>query len=131
LLSRNDQYAGPAQARYREFAAEGVRLVTSNYIVDETATRLRYAAGPDAALGYRAMLEASVKQRRLRVAWVDETLEREGWSLLERYGDVVLSLTDAVTGALARRLKIDEIFGFDRDFEALGLVVSPGPGRTR
>lgn len=129
LLSRNDQYAEPAQARYRELAAEGARLVTTNYVVDETATRLRYGAGLDAALGYRRMLEASISQRRLRIAWVDDSLEREGWRLLEQYRDVVLSLTDAVTGAVARRSKIGEIFGFDSDFEALGLLVRPGPAR--
>jgi predicted nucleic acid-binding protein len=129
LLSRDDQYSEAARQRYRDLSAEGARLVTTNYVVDETATRLRYGAGLDAALGYRQMLEASVSQRRLRIAWVDESLEREGWRLLEQYRDVVLSLTDAITGALARRSRIDEIFGFDRDFEALGLLVLPGSRR--
>jgi uncharacterized protein len=131
LLSRTDQYRDAAQIRYRELAAEGTRLVTTNYIVDETATRLRYGAGLDAALAYRRMLDASVNQQRLQIVWVDEPLEGEGWRLLEQYGDVVLSLTDAVTAAVARRSKIEEIFGFDSDFEALGLVVRPGPTRKR
>lgn len=129
LLSSDDQYAERAQARYRELAAEGTRLVTTNYVVDETATRLRYGAGLDAALGYRRMLDDSISQRRLRIAWIDEGLEREGWRVLEQYRDVVLSLTDATTGVVARRSRITEIFGFDRDFEALGLVVLPGSGR--
>lgn len=129
LLSSDDQYAERAQARYRELAAEGTRLVTTNYVVDETGTRLRYGAGLDAALGYRRMLDDSISQRRLRIAWIDEGLEREGWRVLEQYRDVVLSLTDATTGVVARRSRITEIFGFDRDFEALGLVVLPGSGR--
>lgn len=129
LLSRDDQYAERAQAHYRELAAEGARLVTTNYVVDETATRLRYGAGLDAALAYRRVLDDSISQRRLRIAWIDESVEREGWRVLEQYRDVGLSLTDATTGAVARRSRITEIFGFDRDFEALGLVVLPGPGR--
>lgn len=129
LLSRDDQYAERARAHYRELAAEGARLVTTNYVVDETATRLRYGAGLEAALGYRRMLDESVTQRRLRIAWIEESIEREAWRVLEQYRDVALSLTDATTGAVARRSKITEIFGFDSVFEALGLIVLPGSGR--
>jgi len=126
LLSRGDQHAGAATERYADLAGEGARLVTTNYIVDETATRLRYGAGLDAALAYRRMLDDSVKARRLRIAWIDETIERESWRILEQYRAVTLSLTDATTAATARRTRIEEIFGFDRDFEALGLLVLPG-----
>ncbi|MGH9010934.1 MAG: type II toxin-antitoxin system VapC family toxin [Acidimicrobiia bacterium] len=126
LLNRGDQHAAAATERYRTLSTEGVRLMTTNYIVDETATRLRYGAGLDAALAYRRMLDDSVKARRLRITWIDETMEREAWRILEQYRDVTLSLTDATTAATARRTRIDEIFGFDRDFEALGLLVLPG-----
>ena len=131
LLSSEDQHAASAQARYRELALSGVRLVSTNYIVDETATRLRYDAGLDAALKFRDMLTAAVVQRRLRLAWIDEAVERQAWQLLEQYRDVPLSLTDATTAAVARKSKIDEIFGFDADFAALGFLVIPGPGRRR
>ena len=126
LLSRADQHAVAATKRYGDLSGEGVRLITTNYIVDETATRLRYAAGLDAALAYRRMLDDSVQARRLRITWIDETIEREAWRILEQYRDVNLSLTDATTAVTARRTRIDEIFGFDRDFEALGLLVLPG-----
>lgn len=126
LLSRRDQHASAASERYRDLAGEGIRLVTTNYIVDETATRLRYGAGLDAALAYRRMLDDSIQSRRLRITWIDETIEREAWRILEQYRDVTLSLTDATTAVAARRTRIAEIFGFDRDFEALGLLVLPG-----
>lgn len=126
LLSRSDQHAAAATERYGDLAGEGVRLVTTNYIVDETATRLRYGAGLDAALAFRNMVDNSVQSRRLRIAWIDEPIEREAWRILEQYRDVNLSLTDATTAATARRTRIGEIFGFDRDFEALGLLVLPG-----
>ena len=126
LLSSADQHGAAATDRYRALSTEGVRLVTTNYIVDETATRLRYGAGLDAALAFRRMLDDSVKARRLRITWIDETSEREAWRILEQYHDVTLSLTDATTAVTARRARIEEIFGFDRDFEALGLLVLPG-----
>lgn len=125
LLSQSDEHAERAAAHYGGLVDVGARLVTTNYVVDETATRLRYGAGLRAALDFRRMLDAAVAVRRLRIGWVDEALERDAWRILEQYADVKLSLTDATTAAVARRRKIGEIFGFDRDFEALGLLVLP------
>lgn len=127
LLSRNDRYARPAEDHYRQLRAEGARLLTNNYVVDETATRLRYGGGLDAALSFRRMLDEAVRARVLRIAWIDQAVEQDGWEILEQYRDVTLSLTDAVTAAGARRSRITEVFGFDGDFEAVGLVVLPGP----
>jgi predicted nucleic acid-binding protein len=125
LLSRDDRHFEAARAHYEALRREGARLLTTNYVVDEAATRFRYGAGLSAALSYRRMLDEAVTRRQLRIAWVDETLEREGWRILEQYADAELSLTDAITGAVARRGRIREVFGFDRDFEALGLLVLP------
>jgi predicted nucleic acid-binding protein len=127
FLSRDDQYHSLAVARYRELADDRARLVTSNYIVDETATRLRYGVGLKAALGFHQMVLGAVAGGRLRVAWVDEKTEAEGWRLLEQYADVPLSLTDATSAVVARSRRITEIFGFDSDFGAMGFAVQPGP----
>jgi len=126
LLSGDDQFHDRAVLRYDELVAEGARLLTNNYVVDETATLLRYRLGLRAALAFRQMLLAAVAVRRLRVAWVDEKVEAAGWDLLEQYADVHLSLTDAAGAVTARGARITEVFGCDADFEALGLVVLPG-----
>lgn len=127
ILSKDDRLHEKALRRYRELAEEGARLLTNNYVVDETATRLRYGLGLDAALGFRSMLRAAVSSRRLRVVWIDEKIESRAWGLLEQYADVKLSLTDATCAAVARDARIAEVFGCDSDFEALGFVVLPGP----
>ena len=126
ILSRDDQLHGRAVNRYEELAGEGSALLTNNYVVDETATRLRYGLGLPAALGYRQMLVAAIAARRLRIDWIDERSEAEAWRILEQYADVKLSLTDATCAATARAARITEVFGCDSDFEALGFVVLPG-----
>jgi len=57
--------------------------------------------------------------------WIDRRIETYAWGVLERYADVPLSMTDAVSVAVARSRRIREIFGFDDDFRALGLAVAP------
>ena len=125
LIDRNDSLHKLARDYYEERVAERDRFLTTNYVVDETATHLRYDGGLTAALAFRDAVEHAVDQRRLRVAWIDQRLEREGWNVLERYADVRLSLTDATSVAVARRAKVHEVFGFDRDFRALGFDVRP------
>ncbi|HVX22574.1 MAG TPA: PIN domain-containing protein [Acidimicrobiales bacterium] len=126
LLSRDDRRHAPTVHRYRQLLEQGDRLLTNNYVVDETATHLRYRLGLPAAVDFRAMVQAAAEAGRVRVAWVDERTEDQGWQVLQQYAAVGLSLTDAVSAAMARAGRITEIFGCDHDFEALGFTVLPG-----
>ncbi len=117
LLKRNDSLHNAARTYYEDRVASGDRLLTTDYVVDETATRLHYRL--DAALVLRRALDEAIGGRRLRLAWIDEPLKREAWRLLERHADVELSLTDATSAVVARRAKVREVFGFDADFRAL------------
>lgn len=126
LLSRDDRHHAPTVNRYRELLEQGDRLLTNNYVVAETATHLRYRLGVTAALSFRTMLQEAVATGRVRVAWVDERAEEHGWQILQQYASISLSLTDAVSAAMARAGRITEVFGCDHDFEALGFTVLPG-----
>lgn len=125
LLKRDDHMHAQARDYYEQQLASGTRFLTTNYVVDETATRLRYDAGLPAALAFRRALDRSVAERRVRLSWIDPGLEREGWDILERYADVSLSLTDATSVAAARKANIRDVFGFDADFRALGFNLQP------
>ena len=126
LLSGNDRHHERAFTYYEGLVSDGIRLLTTSDVVDETATRLRYDVGLTAAVAFRDMLEAAVTARRVRLAWVDAGVHREAWALLERHADVELSLTDATSAVVARRAKVSEVFGFDGDFRALGFDLRPG-----
>jgi predicted nucleic acid-binding protein len=125
LGSPRDTYHDAAARHYEGLAARGTRLVTTNYVVAETATNLRYGAGLRNALAFKAMLERTAAKGVLHVVWIDPRLEADGWSVMRQFASVKLSLTDATSAAAAQRRRIREVFGFDRDFEALGLRVAP------
>jgi uncharacterized protein len=125
LLRRDDRMHERARRFYGRLVADRARLLTTNYVVDETATRLRYDAGLGAALAFRAALDRSTAGGGLRIAWIDPKLEREGWDVFGQHADVALSLTDAVSAVVARRAKVRQVFGFDADFRALGFDVQP------
>jgi predicted nucleic acid-binding protein len=53
LVKRNDRLHAQARRHYERSYADGVGLLTTNYVVSETVTRLRYDAGLSAAREFR------------------------------------------------------------------------------
>lgn len=98
------------------------RIVTSDYVIDETITRIRFAEGHEVALGWIKNIRASTVLEVLRVD--EETFDR-GIELFEKYSDKSLSFTDCTSFALMEKKKIEDAFTFDSDFEKAGFVKCP------
>lgn len=112
----------PQARRFYESLGAADRLFTSNYVVDETITRLRYAVGHAAAV---AFAETILKSRLYSILYVDSDLERSALGFLKRYKDKKLSFTDCTTMALLHEHGLDAVFAFDDDFTKTGLRVLP------
>jgi predicted nucleic acid-binding protein len=100
-------------------------LLTSNLVVSETATRLRYDAGLDAALAFRDLLEAAVDAGRLIVRHSDAELDARAWDVLARYPGLTLSFTDCIGAVTATEGRAAAVFGLDNDFRVLGFTLEP------
>lgn len=101
-------------------------LLSTNYVLDETATRLRYDRGLRVALRFRDRIAAAESTGLLSLAWISRQHYDAAWLLIEQFADVNLSFTDATTAVIARTEKVSEIFTLDRDFAALGFQIAPG-----
>lgn len=125
LLRRDDTKHADAARGWKRLLRDRARLVTSSFVVSESATRLRYDAGLPAALAFRDRIEQAGDRGLLRVVWVDEEIAGAGWGVMERYADLALSLTDATSAAISTRLRIADVFTFDADFRPMGFSVYP------
>ncbi len=125
LLNGTERLHPKAVAAYEALLEEGARLVTSSDVIDESATRLRYDAGLEAALAFRDAVAQAEKSRLVRVLAVDASVQQKAFALWEKHPRLVLSLTDATSAILARSLAIKTVFGFDGDFRALGFTLIP------
>jgi predicted nucleic acid-binding protein len=110
---------------FRRLRSDGGLLITSEVVVSETATRLRYDAGLTAVAAYRSALDRSEAQRTLRVRPTDAVLRGAAFDLMDRYSDLRLSFADAVGAAVARDERVDAVLALDDDFRALGFTVEP------
>lgn len=126
IVNDKDRHHAAAASQAAALASSGTRILTSNYVVDETATRLRYDIGLGPALAFRGLLREGIGGGSIRVAWVDARVEDEAWGLLEQRPELKLSFTDATSAVISRRAKVSQVFGFDADFRALGFDLVPG-----
>ena len=105
--------------------AAGDVLLTSDLVVSETATRLRFDAGLEAALAFRGLLEEAIEAGRLIVRHADAELDARAWDLMERNPGLTLSFTDCVGAVTATEGRAAAVFGLDNDFRVLGFSLEP------
>jgi predicted nucleic acid-binding protein len=125
LLWRRDRAHGRVRDHYATLREGGDVLLTSDLVVSETATRLRFDAGLAAAVAFRELLEAAVAAGRLIVRHADSDLDARAWDLMERYPDLTLSFTDCVGAVTATEGRAAAVFGLDNDFRVLGFKLEP------
>jgi predicted nucleic acid-binding protein len=125
LMVPEDRYHSVAIRTFRSLS-RGNRLITSNYVVSETATWLLYRNRRRAAFALRDMLNAGEQQGFISVVWVTEREHDAGWTVVQRYQDQRLSFPDATSIAIATERKVDFVFGFDQHFRVAGLDLRPG-----
>lgn len=107
----------------RDAALEaGQRLVTTDYIVDETLTLIRLRLGLGAADAWWRQIEGS---RRLRWERVDTDRFERARQLFFLYRDKEFSFTDCTSFAMMRELKLTHALTTDRHFRQMGFHVLP------
>ncbi|MGB9627548.1 MAG: type II toxin-antitoxin system VapC family toxin [Thermodesulfobacteriota bacterium] len=127
ITNRSDQY----HLRAQEFLGTldpSIKLHTSNYIIDETITRIRMIVGHKPALTFGKRIFSS---RLYTIHYIGEVIEKEAFRIFEKYLDKKLSFTDCTSFALMKKLGIKKAFAFDEDFVALGFEIVPTLERGR
>lgn len=126
VAGARDQYHTVARSYFEQALAEPVHFLTSDYILDETLTRLRYDFGHSIALRFWQQVEQARNQGSLTILWTEESVWQIALDLFRTYRDQTLSFTDCTSFALVHAYKPHEVFAFDDHFSLLGVVIQPG-----
>lgn len=96
--------------------------ITSDYIIDETATRLRESLGAEKAVLF---CEKILESRLYRVLFVDRRILNLALDKMKQYSDKILSLTDCTSFVLMHKFHLQTAFTFDDDFKKVGFTMVP------
>jgi len=110
---------------YKDTLLSGALLITSDYVLDETLTRLRYDFGHAVAMVFWERIVLAEKMKRLIVLRVDTDVWTEAINIFSRFEDQDFSFTDCTSFVLAQREKASEVFAFDHHFRQFGLILQP------
>lgn len=125
LIDEKDEFWTEASAILTLLERSDSELITSNYIVDETATLLRVRRGLEKSLKFRRLLIGGMPTIKLvRVTIADDAIAwdwfKNDWSNL--------SFTDCVSFAVMKRLELSHVATFDDHFKRAGFTIV---GKTR
>jgi predicted nucleic acid-binding protein len=116
----DDQHYQPAVEFLRRHP--GVRLVVTELIVAELATRVNAKAGAERAV---AAARSLIDSRRYELVFVDADLMRAALDRMARFRDKRLTLTDCASFELMERLRLEAAFTFDQEFRDCGHRMVP------
>lgn len=126
LSDQSDQYHAAARSVYGRLKAERVRLLTTDYVIDETVTRIRYDSGHDLAVRFLDSIEQARKSGVVHLVSIDEALFQTALSLFRQYDSAILSFTDCTSFAVCEQFHIAQVFAFDQHFAMRNLTLLPG-----
>ena len=102
-----------------------VPLLTSNYVLTETYTRIRYDDGHGKATRFHSLIQQAIGAGRLRLEWVTPAIHQEAWNIFQDYADQAFSLVDCASFVIARKAGVTECFSFDEHFNTMGFILRP------
>ena len=120
LNDRNDQYHNKATAKSAEIKRQKIELITSEYIIDESITLIRYRVSHKAAVIFGDSLINSSIVRIIDVTGEDRI---KAWEMFKKYEDKEISFTDCVSFVLMKNLKLHKAFTFDEHFKQTGFEI--------
>jgi len=125
LIYGRDRAHTTVSAHLRSIVAAGDRLITSEPVISETVTRLRYDAGLQRVAAFRDVVHRAIGQNLLSIRESSAELRRSAFGVLEQHEGLRLSYADAVGAVVAREGRADAVFGLDNDFRVMGFVLEP------
>ena len=108
-----------------ELLDAGHIFVTTNFVLDETLTLIRYSVSHAAAVKFRRTLDRLIAARLVQFVRISEDQEAAAWRIFERYADQEFSYTDCTSFAVMQALKLTHVFTGDGHFATMGFVTAP------
>ncbi|RKU38730.1 hypothetical protein C6496_04265 [Candidatus Poribacteria bacterium] len=98
-----------------------MRLLTTDYVIGETITRIRYDTNHALAVMFLNRIELLVETGVLTLVEINKNVFAAAKALFRQYDSARLSFTDCTSFVVCRENNIVEAFAFDQHFAMMGI----------
>jgi predicted nucleic acid-binding protein len=123
LIDRRDAGHEAMTREVQRLIHDGARLVSTDYVLDESYTLAKVRAGSAAALRLLDLLDGTAA---LDVDWVGPERFDRAKALFRKYRDQAFSFTDCTSFAVMRERRLSEVLTTDAHFRVMGFHLLPG-----
>jgi predicted nucleic acid-binding protein len=102
---------------------QGHTFVTTNFVLSETVTLIRYHLHHQAAVQFWKTLRTLIDAELVHYVRVTESHEDAAWAIFEHYADQKFSYTDCTSFVVMRDLRLQQVFTGDQHFATMGYVL--------
>ncbi|MCC7493982.1 MAG: PIN domain-containing protein [Fimbriimonadaceae bacterium] len=122
LLVKDDPHHARAADLMHRMRRAGHPLVTSNFVLAEALTRLRYDISHAAAMTLHSVVEQMVASSRLEVVIIDRALWQSATEWFRRFSDQRFSFVDCTSFAVMRTRGMQDALTVDQHFATAGFT---------
>lgn len=119
LWDRGDQHHGRAIKLQSKLVSARCRFLTTDYVMDETATLLRMRHSHAAAVDF---LDTMERTKLVRIEWTNSPRFANAAAIFRRHRDKEWSFTDCTSFSLMKELKLRDAFTTDHHFKQAGFL---------
>ncbi len=114
-----------AEATNTRLIDEGYTFVTTNCILSESVTLVRYKLYHAVAVRFWKMTHELIESGLVELIRVSPAQEDTAWTIFERYTDQAFSFPDCTSFAVMQEQNITRVFTGDQHFATMGFIVVP------
>ncbi len=127
LYNPTDPNHAAARGLWDDLRNQPVRFVTTDYVLDQVFTAMKMFGSLDAAQALNTVVNNT---SLLRFFMTDSVIFERAWKVFVDDEHPQFTFTDCINYAVIQYLGADEVFTFDRNFSAPGLVILPAGAET-
>ncbi|MCY4553639.1 MAG: PIN domain-containing protein [Candidatus Poribacteria bacterium] len=121
ISNPRDQHHHEAVTIYNDLRHRETQLLTTDYVIDETITRLRYDENHRMAVLFLRHIEHLETVTDVVLVAIDNDLFEKAKALFRQYNSARLSFTDCTSFVVCQENNIREAFAFDQHFPMMGI----------
>lgn len=125
LVDTTDSDHPVAQLALEELLEGDYTFVTTNFVIAETVTLIRYNLHHQAAIEFHTRLQQLIDDGLVEFVRVDEAQESVAWQIFEKYKDQDFSYIDCTSFAVMRAHKLTHAFTADHHYDVMGFSLVP------